>query len=147
MSSNDNNPFSGFDFSKFDVQKMLGDFKIPGVDMKTLMSAQEKNIAALKQANQHAAEGLQALATRQMEMMQQVMQGAASAAKEVATSGGPKEAAAKQAEVAKAAFEQAVANMREMAELVSKSSNQAFEVITQRAAEGLEELKQLSKKP
>ena len=27
MSSNDNNPFSGFDFSKFDVQKMLGDFK------------------------------------------------------------------------------------------------------------------------
>jgi phasin family protein len=147
MGSNDNNPFSGFDFSKFDVQKMLGDFKIPGVDMKTLMSAQEKNIAALKQANQHAAEGLQALATRQMEMMQQVMQGAASAAKEVAASGGPKEAAAKQAEVAKAAFEQAVANMREMAELVSKSSNQAFEVITQRAAEGLEELKQLSKKP
>jgi phasin family protein len=146
MSSNDNNPFSGFDFSKFDVQKMLGDFKIPGVDMQSLMSAQEKNIAALKQANQHAAEGLQALAKRQMEMMQQVMQGAASAAQQVAASSGPKEAAAKQAEVAKAAFEQAVANMREMAELVSKSSNQAFEVITQRAAEGLEELKQLTTK-
>jgi phasin family protein len=146
MSSNDNNPFSGFDFSKFDVQKMLGDFKIPGVDMQSLMSAQEKNIAALKQANQHAAEGLKALAKRQMEMMQQVMQGAASAAQQVAASSGPKEAAAKQAEVAKVAFEQAVANMREMAELVSKSSNQAFEVITQRAAEGLEELKQLTTK-
>jgi phasin family protein len=146
MSSNDNNPFSGFDFSKFDVQKMLGDFKIPGVDMQSLMSAQEKNIAALKQANQHAAEGLKALAKRQMEMMQQVLQGAASAAQQVAASSGPKEAAAKQAEVAKAAFEQAVANMREMAELVSKSSNQAFEVITQRAAEGLEELKQLTTK-
>ena len=147
MSSNDNSPFSGFDFSKFDVQKMLGDFKIPGVDMQSLLSAQEKNIAALKQANQHAAEGLKALAKRQMEMMQQVMQGAASAAQQVAASSGPKEAAAKQAEVAKAAFEQAVANMREMAELVSKSSSQAFEVISQRAAEGLEELKQLSKKP
>jgi len=128
------------------VQKMLGDFKIPGVDMQSLMSAQEKNIAALKQANQHAAEGLKALAKRQMEMMQQVMQGAASAAQQVAASSGPKEAAAKQAEVAKAAFEQAVANMREMAELVSKSSSQAFEVITQRAAEGLEELKQLTTK-
>ena len=81
MGSNDNNPFSGFDFGKFDVQKMLGDFKIPGVDMQAMMSAQEKNIAALKQANQHAAEGLQALAKRQMEMMQQVMQGAASAAR------------------------------------------------------------------
>jgi phasin family protein len=146
MGSNDNNPFSGFDFSKFDVQKMLGDFKIPGVDMHTLLSAQEKNIAALKEANQHAAEGLKALAKRQMEMMQQVIQGAASAAQQVAASSGPKEAAAKQAEVAKAAFEQAVANMREMAELVSKSSTQAFEVITQRAAEGLEELKQLAHK-
>ena len=147
MGSNDTNPFSGFDLSKFDMQKMLGDFKIPGVDMQALLSAQEKNIAALKQANQHAAEGVQALAKRQLEMLQQAMQGAATAAQQVAHAGGPKEAAAKQAELAKVAFEQALANMREMADLISKSSNQAFEVIAQRAADGLEELKQLARKP
>lgn len=145
MSTNDTNPFSGFDFSKFDMRKALADFKMPGVDMQALMSAQEKNIAALKQANQHAAEGLQSLVKRQMEILQQTMQGAATAVTQVASAGGPKEAAAKQAELAKAAFEQAVANMREMAEVVSKSSNQALAVITQRVAEGIEELKRSSR--
>jgi phasin family protein len=146
MASSDTNPFSSFDFGKFDVQKMLKDFKIPGVDVNALVSAQEKNIAALKQANQHAVEGLQTLAKRQQEMFQQAMQNAATAAQEIVGAGGPKEAAAKQAELAKTAFEQALANMREIAETISKTSNQAYAVISQRAAEGLEELKQMAHK-
>jgi len=145
--SSDKNPFLNFDFSKFDVQKVFADFKVPGVDMEALLNAQKKNIAALTQANQHAVEGMQALAQRQVEILQQAMKGASEAAKEVVAAGGPKEAAAKQAELAKAAFEQAVSNMREMAEMVSKSSNQAFSVITKRVAEGLEELKGKAKSP
>jgi phasin family protein len=147
MASNDPNPFAGFDFSKVDVQKMFADFKMPGLDVSALLKAQQKNIAALTQANQHAAEGLEALARRQREILQQAMKGAADAAKQVVVAGGPKEAAAKQAELAKAAFEQAVANMRDMAEMVSNSSNKAFDVISKRVTEGLEELKQRAQEP
>jgi phasin family protein len=145
--SGDKNPFLNFDIGKFDVQKIFADFKVPGVDMEALLNAQKKNIAALTQANQHAVEGMQALAQRQVEIMQQAMKSAADAAKEVVAAGGPKEAAAKQAELATAAFEQAVSNMREMAEMVSKSSNQAFSVISKRVAESLEELKEKAKGP
>ena len=145
--SSDKNPFLNFDFGKFDVSKAFADFKVPGVDMEALLTAQKKNIAALTEANQHAVEGVQALAQRQIEIFQQAMKGAADAAREVASAGGPKEAAAKQAELAKAAFEHAMANMREMADMVSKSSNQAFSVITKRVAEGLEELKEKAKTP
>jgi len=147
MTSNDKSPFAGFDFSKFDVQKMFADFKMPGVDVQALLNAQQKNIAALTRANQHAAEGLEALARRQLEILQQAMKGAADAAKQVASAGSPKEAAAKQAELAKAAFEQAVANMCDMAEMVSNSSNKAFDVISKRVTEGLQELKQRAQKP
>jgi phasin family protein len=139
--SADKNPFMNLDFSNFDVQKMFANFKVPGVDMEALLSAQKKNIAALTEANRHAVEGVQALAQRQVEILQQAMKSAAEAAKEVAAAGGPKEAAAKQAELARVAFEQAVSNMREMAEMVSNSSNQAFSVIAKRVTESLEELK------
>jgi len=147
MASNDTSPFAPFDFSKIDVQKMFADFKVPSVDVPELLNAQQKNIAALTQANQHVVEGLEALARRQLEILQQAMKGAADAAKQVVVTRGPKEAAAKQAELAKAAFEQAVANMRDMAEMVSKSNNKAFDVISKRVTEGLEELKQRAQKP
>jgi phasin family protein len=125
MAGQDKGVFSGFDFSKFDIQKAFADFKIPGVDMQELLHAQKKNIAALTEANRHAVEGLQALARRQSEILQQAMKSAADAAKATAGAGGPKEAAAKQAELAKAAFEHAVANMREMAEGLDELTHQA----------------------
>jgi phasin family protein len=147
MADENKGPFSGFDFSKFDIQKVFADFKIPGVDVQELLSAQKKNIAALTEANKHAVEGLQALARRQAEILQQAMKSAAAAAKEAAGAGGPKQAAAKQAELAKAAFEHAVANMREMAEMVGKSSEQALSVISKRVSEGLDEITQKARKP
>ena len=147
MTSKDSSASIGLDLNKPDVQKLFSDFMVPGVDMRSLISSQQKNIAALTQANQHAVEGMQALAQRQLEIMKQTMVSAADAAKQVSTSGNPKEAAAKQAELAKAAFEQAVTNMREMAEMVSKFSNQAFDVISKRVTEGFDEIKQRAQEP
>jgi len=43
--------FADFDFSKFDLRKMMGDLKIPGLDMEVLMNTQRKNIEALTAAN------------------------------------------------------------------------------------------------
>jgi phasin family protein len=141
MANADYNPFAGLDFSKFDMRKAFGEFKVPGVDMQALMQAQQENIAALMKANQHVVEGLQALARREMEVLQRSMKSATEAAKDVASAGGPAAAATKQVELAKSAFEQAVTDMREMAEIVAKANDQAIAAITQRISTSLEEIK------
>jgi phasin family protein len=51
--------------------------------------------------------------------------------------------AAKQAELGKQTFEKALANMRELAEMATKSQTQAWEVVSRRFHENLEELKKL----
>ena len=147
------NPFASMDFSKFDmskldVSKMLGDIKIPGFDMSAMMDAQRKNIEALTAANQAAVQGMQAVAQRQAEILSQAMNEVSSVAQQLAGAGSnPQEMTTKQAELARKAFEQALANMRELAEMVSKSNTEAFAIINKRVTESLQELKGLVSNP
>ena len=135
--------FSKFDFSKYDMTKMLGDVKIPGFDMEAIMTAQRKNIEALNAANQAAVQGMQAVAQRQAEILSQAMGEVSSVAQQLASAGNAQEMTAKQAELARKAFEQALSNMRELAEMVSKSNTEAFAIINRRVTESLQELKSL----
>ncbi|ACI99291.1 MULTISPECIES: phasin family protein [Rhodospirillales] len=142
------NPFFDFDMSKFmdpakfmDVTKMMGDFKVPGVDLDQMMQAQRKNIEALTAANQLAFEGLQAVMRRQVEILRQSMEEASSSVSDMMAAGTPEEKVAKQTELVKAAFEKALTNMKEMAEMVAKSNTEAAEVLSNRVKESLEELK------
>ena len=130
--------FSKFDMSKFDVTKMMGDMKIPGFDMQAIMDAQRKNIEA-----QAAVQGMQAVAQRQAEILSQAMNEVSTIAQQLSSAGNPQEMSAKQAEVARKAFEQALANMRELAEMVNKSNTDAFAIINKRVTESLQELKSL----
>ncbi|MEW5726422.1 MAG: TIGR01841 family phasin, partial [Pseudomonadota bacterium] len=94
-------------FFDFDVTKLMGDFKVPGVDLEALVASQKKNIEALTQANKTAFEGMQALAKRQAELLRQTMEEVTAAGKQMAEPGTAQEKAAKQAEMAKNAFERA----------------------------------------
>jgi phasin family protein len=136
--------FGKFDLSKFDMTKMLGDVKIPGFDMNAIMAAQRKNIEALTAANQAAVQGMQAVAQRQAEILSQAMNEVSSIAQQLAGSASnPQEMTTKQAELARKGFEQALANMRELAEMVSKSNTETFAIINKRVTESLQELKSL----
>lgn len=144
MATKQSNPFYPFgemDFSQFDMTKMMQDLKVPGVDMKVLLDAQRKNIEALTNANQVVVQGMQAVAKRQSEILAQAMAEVSAAAQEIARAGDAQAMSAKQAELVRQAFEKAIANMRELAEMVTKSNQQAFELINKRVAESLEELK------
>lgn len=141
------NPFA--EFMTFDPNKLFKDFKlpaVPGFDVEGLMAAQRKNIEALTAANRTAFEGMQAVAKRQSEIFTQVMGEANQAMQQLATSKNPQELSQKQAELIKQAFEKAVGNMRELAELVNKANQEAFNVINQRLNESMEELKTLVNK-
>ncbi len=149
MANNPFNPFAAVDFTKFDMSKldmskMLGDLKIPGFDMEAAVAAQRKNIEALTAANQAAVQGMQAVAQRQAEILSQAMSEVSAVAQQLSSAGSnPQELTAKQAELARKAFEQALANARELAEMVSKSNTEAFAIINKRVTESLQELKSL----
>lgn len=137
-----NNPFGDFDFTKMmDPSKMMSDFKMSGVDMEKVVASQRRNLEALTAANQLAIEGMQAVAKRQAEIFRQVMEELSAAMKSVMAAGSPEDKAARQTELTKEAFKRAIANMRELAEMVAKSQGEAFEVINKRVTDSLDELR------
>jgi phasin family protein len=148
--------FNPFDMSKvlteFDPSKMMeqfnkvvSDYKIPGVDMSAIVELQRKNVEALTSANRQAIEGLQAVANRQSEILKETMDEAVTALRELSSAGGPKEATTKQAELLSKSFEKALTNMRELAEMAAKSNTDAFNVIQQRIHESVNEIKSLAR--
>ena len=133
-------------FWDMDITKVMGDMKLPGVDLEALMASQRKNIEALTAANKLAFEGFQAVATRQTEILRQTMEELQKMMTEVMSAGSPEDRVAKQAELAKTAFEKALSNMKEVAEMVSKSNTEATAVISNRISDSLEELKSMAGK-
>ena len=134
--ANPNMPF-------MDVNELLAQFKVPGVDINALMEARRKDVEALVAANRQAYEGMQLLAHRQAEMLKEAMAEWQAATADMMSGKSPETGAAKQAELGKQTFEKALANMRELAEMATKSQSEAWEVVTRRFHENLEELKQL----
>ncbi|MFA5120920.1 phasin family protein [Zavarzinia sp.] len=126
------------------MKKFVGDLKVPNVDLDSIVSSSRKNIEALTQANKIAFEGFQAVAKRQVEIMRETMTEAASVLRGM-MSGGSGDAKVAP-EVLKKAFEAALANMRELAEMTSKANSEAFDVIQKRVADSIEELKSLTAK-
>jgi phasin family protein len=137
-----NNPFMDMDFTKMmDFGKMAEQFKMPGLDTQALLDAQRKNIEAITAANKLAFEGAQAMARRQAEILTGTMSEMQKAMQELNASGAPEEKIAKQADTAKRAFETAISNIRELAEMGAKSNTEALDVLNKRVSESMEEVK------
>lgn len=127
-----------------EFQKMLGELKFPGTpDAEALMRAHQRNLEALSAANRIALEGAQAVARRHMEIMQQTMSELTETLKALASGAAPQDKAARQAELLKVAYERAVANTREMGELIQKANGEALGALNSRVAEALDELRDL----
>jgi phasin family protein len=127
-----------------DLMRMMADFRLPMMpDMEALAAAQRRNLEAISQANRVALEGAQMLARRHMEILQQGMSELTSSMQQL-SSQDPKTSAARQAEMMKSAYEKAVANMRELAELIQKSSDEALGVLNRRFTEAMDEVRTLT---
>ena len=132
---NKNSPFGDFGkMPNFDFTKLMKDFKLPGVDLTTIMDREKKNIEALTEANRVAFEGWQALVHRQAEILQESIKRA------VGTVQG-EDASAKRMDLASHAFETALSNMRELAEMAIKSQKDAFDIIRKRVEDNVAALR------
>jgi phasin family protein len=131
----------------FDVTKVMGDLRVPGIDMEAAVSSQRKNIEALTQANQLAVEGVHAVMRRQVEITRQAMEDFSAIFRDlVQPNGSPEDRFAKQAEYSTHAIEKSVSNAKELTEPVTKANTEAFSVINKRVTESLEEVRDFAKK-
>ncbi|HWK44150.1 MAG TPA: phasin family protein [Stellaceae bacterium] len=128
-------------FFDMDVTKIMAEFKVPGADVETLMASQRKNIEALTQANRLAIEGIQTVARRQAEILRQGFEEATSHLREMMQPSSPEDRVAKQTDIAKRALEKAIANARELAEIVGKANSEAFDIINRRMSESMDEVR------
>ena len=119
---------------------------MPGVpDMSGWTATVQRNLEALAAANRIALEGAQAVARRQLEIVQQTIGELTETLKTLATTGG-KGLAAPQAEAVKDAYTRAVAHSKELADLMQRANAEAVEVLHKRVAEALDEAKALASK-
>jgi len=133
-------------FHKPDFAKIMAELKARGVDIDHVATMCRKNVEAITLASQAAVEGVQAVAKRQMEMLRESMEEYAKLLRELSVPTTAKEAVSKQAEIAKHTLETTLARMREISEMIAKSSNESLEVINRRGSEMLDELKALAAK-
>ena len=130
-----------FDFAPFaDFTKLAEQFKVPAVDTAAVIDAQRKNVEALSAVNHLAAEGFQAVAQRQAEIVRKSFEDAANVVNDLTATRKPQESLVKQAELVKQGYVQAVANGRELFEMSAKCNAEAVDVLNKRVTEGLNEL-------
>jgi phasin family protein len=130
----------------FDVTKAFGEFRLPGLDVEAIVATQRKNLEALTEANKLAIEGVRALAQRQAEIAQQAFADASALFHAWTQPGAPEDRLAKNADVAKQAFEKGLADARELSELTAKASTDVVSVITRRVSESFDEARLYAKK-
>ncbi|MBV9861519.1 MAG: phasin family protein [Alphaproteobacteria bacterium] len=131
-------------FFDFDVTKFIADFRFRPLDIEAVWAAQRRNIEALSQANQVAADGVQAVARRQMEVARQAFEDFSTLLRDLAQPTSPETRIAKNAEYAKQMLEKGISHGREITTLASKAGSDAAEVLHKRASEGLDELRVLA---
>ena len=130
------NPFADFDFTK-----IAGEFKLPTINVETIVETTRKNFAALTSANTAAVESIKAIGQRQGDMVRAAMEDFSKHGSEVLAAATVEEKAAKQIEFAKKSYEAVIANTKELTSLYSKGQTEAFEALSHRVAELADEVK------
>jgi phasin family protein len=118
-----------------------------GPEVKKMFASQRKNVEAMVQANRLAFDGVQTVWRRQLDFIQEAVEGLTTFVGDFLPPPGPlNEKFAKHAEYSKQAFEKNLANARELTELATKATSDAMNIINQRFCEGLGEVRRTQEK-
>jgi phasin family protein len=131
-----------------EMTKRFSELRFPSMipDSSALMAAHRRNMEVLSAANRLALEGAQAVARRHMEIMQQTMTEFTEHARELSHADTPQAKAARQAELVKKSYERAVANIKDLSDLIQRSNAEALHVLSDRFTEAMDEIKVLIEK-
>lgn len=117
--------------------------KIPNMPfgMKEMMESSRKSIQAYTEAQQIAAQSVQAIVQRQTEILSQMVSDSSAVAQGVMTEGTPEEKIARSAELIREAYEKTINNCREVGDIANKSAREAMDVINERISCAFDEIK------
>ena len=121
--------------------KVMGQFKLPGVDVAAILESRRKDIEALAQANSAALAGVQSLGLKQAEILRTTMTELQSLVAKLGAQGAAPGANA--GEVVQQALHKALVDMQELADTAYRAQSDSIAVVTKRVAEHVEELKAL----
>ena len=125
-----------------DMFKSLGEqLKVPAFDVSKIMEHHQKNLDAMTRSWQAVAGGANEVAKKQREIFEAAIKDVTAIVQEYKPGGSPQEALAKQSEFAKKAMDAAITNTRDIAELVQKSSAEAFKIVQDRMKESYDEIR------
>ena len=113
-------------------------------DLNQIFATQRRNVEALSAANQAFVEGAQAISRRQAEAVRDNVEQFLQASRTLFSGGAPEANLSRQADYVKETVENTLNNIREVTEMVTKSSFEVFDVLNKRATESLEELSKAS---
>ena len=122
-----------------DLGKLIGQFKLPGLDVDALVDWQRKDMEALAEANRQAYDGIKALVERRNEILQETLAQWQDALKNAAG----KDALALNSEAAKEGVQQAIANFRELSSLEAQARSNTWKVVQDRLQENMANLQKL----
>lgn len=125
---------------QLDLRKLLERLKLPGIDVSGLIDSRRKDVEALLFANEQAYRGFEAVVRRQGEMLAQAMKGIQAGAKDTLVTKGAVARAQSAASLAQQAFGQALADMKEIAELSAGSQKRVVETLNKRLRESISEV-------
>ena len=128
------NPFAA-------LTRNLESFKVPGLDMASIAETHRADIETVTRANQATYEAMQAIAAKQSDMLSTAMRDAQQATQ--AFGGAGLTNAQERAEVAKKAYDKAVADLAELAEITRKAQADTLAIVSKRAEEQMAEFMKL----
>lgn len=127
-------------FFEFDAQKLMADMKMPAFDTTAMVDFMQRNVEAMITANQTAFAGAQAVAKRQGEIVTKTMEESAKTVQDLMAAGSPEGRVEKQAAMLKDGYAAAIANTKELSDIMTTSGGEALEIISKRVTDGLDEV-------
>lgn len=128
-------------FDKSDFTKMFQMPEMGAMSSNAMIDGPRKNVEAMMKAQQVASAGYQTVVEKQFAMMQDVFAGMQGQIADMSKAPSATDAATQQVELAKKAYEGAMADLNELVEIAQKANTEAFSVIKDRVEESFSELK------
>lgn len=123
---------------QLDLQAALEKLKVPGLHAQALLDGGRKDIEALLAANERVFTGIEALSHKQTDLLLAIMREWQAGAKDVIGKSSPAEKANHVSQHAQRAFSQALASMKDMADIAARSHEDVLTILNKRYQENLE---------
>jgi len=118
-----------------DISNLIQKFKVPGLDLNAALQGRRKDVEALLEVTRTAQDSARSMAYKQADMLRNTLQDLRSVLSAQSGTDGNRVDAVKEA------AKKALSNVGELTDIALKSQADAFDTVSRRARENIEELR------